>query len=450
MIRTRNIALTIILGLLPGLHAWAQHTYTLEQLLDSARSHNIALRNGQRDIEAAQEQRKEAFTKFFPTVSATGAWFNANKSMAQTELDLTPYITPELGATLAQLLPAETLVALSSPMSISMMKHGTIASITAIQPVFAGGQIINGNKLAKIGEEVSRLRQQLSEDEVETTAEQYFWQLVTLEEKQRTIASVEEMLADIHKDVNLAVEAGLTLRNDLLKVELRQNEVESQKVKIQNGMALMKMLLAQYCGLRDTSFTLRYSTEAISPLTIKRDHQQALLNTPEYQLLDKQVEATSLQKKMAVGENLPSVAVGAGYNYHNLLGSDQTFGMIFATVSVPLSNWWGGSHAIKRKKIAQQQAIDQRDDNAELLTIRMQKAWNDVEEAYQQLHIAERSIRQAEENLRLSRNCYQAGTTTMSDLLEAQMLYQQSLDKHTDAFADYQNKILAYKHAVGM
>ena len=450
MIRTRNIALTIILGFLPGLHAWAQHTYTLEQLLDSARSHNIALRNGQRDIEAAQEQRKEAFTKFFPTVSATGAWFNANKSMAQTELDLTPYITPELGATLAQLLPAETLVALSSPMSISMMKHGTIASITAIQPVFAGGQIINGNKLAKIGEEVSRLRQQLSEDEVETTAEQYFWQLVTLEEKQRTIASVEEMLADIHKDVNLAVEAGLTLRNDLLKVELRQNEVESQKVKIQNGMALVKMLLAQYCGLRDTSFTLRYTTEAISPLTIKRDHQQALLNTPEYQLLDKQVEATSLQKKMAVGENLPSVAVGAGYNYHNLLGSDQTFGMIFATVSVPLSNWWGGSHAIKRKKIAQQQAIDQRDDNAELLTIRMQKAWNDVEEAYQQLTIAERSIRQAEENLRLSRNCYQAGTTTMSDLLEAQMLYQQSLDKHTDAFADYQNKILAYKHAVGM
>ena len=450
MIRTRNLALTIILGFLPGLHAWAQHTYTLEQLLDSARSHNIALRNGQRDIEAAQEQRKEAFTKFFPTVSATGAWFNANKSMAQTELDLTPYITPELGATLAQLLPAETLVALSSPMSISMMKHGTIASITAIQPVFAGGQIINGNKLAKIGEEVSRLRQQLSEDEVETTAEQYFWQLVTLEEKQRTIASVEEMLSDIHKDVNLAVEAGLTLRNDLLKVELRQNEVESQKVKIQNGMALVKMLLAQYCGLRDTSFTLRYTTEAISPLSIKRDHQQALLNTLEYQLLDKQVEATSLQKKMAVGENLPSVAVGAGYNYHNLLGSDQTFGMIFATVSVPLSNWWGGSHAIKRKKIAQQQAIDQRDDNAELLTIRMQKAWNDVEEAYQQLHIAERSIRQAEENLRLSRNCYQAGTTTMSDLLEAQMLYQQSLDKHTDAFADYQNKILAYKHAVGM
>jgi hypothetical protein len=37
----------------------------------------------------------------------------------------------------------------------------------------------------------------------------------------------------------------------------------------------------------------------------------------------------------------------------------------------------------------------------------------------------------------------------MSDLLEAQMLYQQSCDKYTDAFADYQNKLLEYKQAIG-
>ena len=429
--------------------AWAQNTYTLEQVLDSARTHNIAIRNGNRDIEAAQEQRKEAFTKFFPMVSATGAWFNANKGMAEMEVNPSQYITPELGAALAQLLPMETLASLSAPMSISMMKDGTIASITATQPVFAGGQIVNGNKLAKVGEEVSRLRLQMAEDEVETTAEQYFWQLVTLEEKGRTIAAVEAMLNDIHKDVELAVKAGLTLRNDLLQVELRQNEVESQKVKLRNGISLVRILLAQYCGLRDTTFTLRYNNQLTSPLTLRRDHQQALLSTPEYQLLDKQVEATTLQKKMAIGENLPSVAVGAGYNYHNLMGSDLSFGMIYATVSVPISGWWGGSHAIKRKKIAQQQAIDQREDNAQLLGIRMQKAWNDVEEAYLQIGIADRSIEQAEENLRINRISYQSGTITMSDLLQAQTLYQQALDKRTDAFADYQNKILAYKHAVG-
>ena len=166
-------------------------------------------------------------------------------------------------------------------------------------------------------------------------------------------------------------------------------------------------------------------------------------------MLNKQVEAASLQQKMAVGQNLPSVAVGAGYNYHNLMDNDHTFGMIFATVSVPISDWWSGTHAIKRRKIEHQKAIEQLEDNAQLLQIRMQNAWNGVGESYQQLQLAQRSIEQAEENLRMNRNYYRAGTSKMSDLLEAQLLYQQSLDRRTDAFADYQNKLLEYRQATG-
>ena len=152
---------------------------------------------------------------------------------------------------------------------------------------------------------------------------------------------------------------------------------------------------------------------------------------------------------MAIGQNLPSVAVGAGYTYHNLLDNNHTFGMVFATVSVPITDWWGGSHAIKRKKIDHQKAVEQLEDNTELLKIRMQNAWNGVEESYQQLQLAKLSIAQAEENLRLNRDYYRAGTSKMSDLLEAQLLYQQALDKRTDAFADYQNKLLEYKQSIG-
>jgi outer membrane protein TolC len=239
------------------------------------------------------------------------------------------------------------------------------------------------------------------------------------------------------------------MRNDLLQVQIREHEVESQKAKLQNGIALVRMMLAQYCGLADDQFQIAYDTTESILMAQRRDHQQALANTPEYQLLEKQVEAAQLQKKMAIGQNLPTVAVGAGYTYHNLLDRDHTFGMIFASVSVPISGWWGGSHAIKRKNIELLQAKEQLDDNAQLLKIRMQKSWNDVEEAYQQLDIAKRSIEQAEENLRLNRNFYQAGTCTMSDLLQAQLLYQQASDQYTDAFADYHNKVIEYRQAVG-
>ena len=424
-------------------------TYTLEQLKDAALRNNITVRNAQRSVEAAQQQRKEAFTKYFPNVSGTGLWFNANKGMAQTTVNPSEIMSPEIGASLAQIFPPEALAALANPISISMMKNGTIGSLMALQPVFAGGQIINGNKLAKVGEDVSRLQLQLSENEVEKTTEQYFWQLASLQEKMKTINAVDTLLADIHKDVDVAVRAGVAMRNDLLQVRLRQNDVESQRLKLQNGISIVRMLLAQYCGLDQTEFTLDYQTELSSHLPQKQDHSQALLGTAEYQLLGKQVEATSLQKKMTVGQNLPSVAVGAGYNYHNLLENDHTFGMVFATVSVPITDWWGGSHAIKRKKIEYQKAVDEQHDKAQLLQIRMQNAWNNVEEARQQLDIAKRSIEQAEENLRLNRNFYRAGTSKMSDLLEAQLLYQQSLDRRTDAYADYQNKLLEYRQATG-
>ena len=424
-------------------------TYTLEQMKDSALHNNIAIRSAKYNIETAQQQRKEAFTKYFPNLSGTGLWFNANKGMAQTNINPSEMISPELGASLAQMLPAEALAALGNPISISMLKNGTIGSLMAVQPVFAGGQIINGNKLAKVGEDVSRLQLQLSENEVEKTAEQYFWQLASLQEKKKTIEAVDTLLAGIHKDVDVAVRAGLAMPNDLLQVQLRQNNIESQRLKLQNGISIVRLLLSQYCGLSDTAFVISYQSDITLPLITKQDHRQALLGTAEYQLLGKQVEATNLQKKIAVGQNLPSVAVGVGYNYHNLLDNNTTFGMVFATVSVPISDWWGGSHAIKRRKIEHQKAVEQLEDNAQLLQIRMQNAWNGVEESYQQLLLAQRSIEQAAENLRLNRNYYKAGTSKMSDLLEAQMLYQQSCDRRTDAFADYQNKLLEYRQAIG-
>ena len=443
-------------------------TYTLEQLKDSALRNNIAIRSAQQAIDASQLQRKEAFTKYFPTVSGTGLWFNASRSMAKMNMNPSEMIPSELGAVLAQSLPVEALATLANPVSFSMMKHGTVAGISAIQPVFAGGQIVNGNKLAKIGEEASQLQLQLSAKEVEKTTEQYYWQIVCLQEKLKTLDAAEKLLADIHKDVEVAVRAGVAMNNDLLQVQLRKNDIESSRMKLNNGISIVKLLLAQYCGLSPITPSLNpsqgregsvYSFDIEMPdisrkddslPTIFKEGESQVYLLPEYQLLTKQVEAASLQRKMAFGQQLPSVAVGAGYNYHHILDTGRSFGLVFATVSIPISDWWSGSHAVKRKDIEYQRALDERQDKTELLQIRIQKAWNDVAEAQQQLLITQRSIEQATENLRLSKNHYQAGISKMSDLLEAQMLYQQACDKHTDAYADYQNKLLDYRQATGM
>ena len=421
---------------------------SLSQLKDSALQHNFATRAARIDIEAAREQRKEAFTNYFPNVSGTALWFNANKSMAKMDIDPSEYITPELGAVLAQSLPVEALMALNSPMTMTMMKNGTIAGIEAILPVFTGGQIINGNKLARLGEEVSRLKLRLSEREVEAQTEQYYWQLISLQEKERTLDAADSLLATIAKDAQTAVEAGVALRNDLLQVQLRQNEIQSQRHKLTNGQSLIKLLITHYCGLKGEWEPLPLEGERGGGL-FPEERGGGLSLLPEYQLLEKGVEAAELQRKMELGKRLPSIAVGAGYNYHNLFDNDRAFGLVFATASIPITDWWGGSHALKRRKLEVEKAREQLAENAELLDIRVQKTWNDVVEAQSQLDLAQRSIEQATENLRIHQDTYHAGTATMSDLLQAQLLLQQASDQHTDAFIALQNARLAHRQATG-
>ena len=150
-----------------------------------------------------------------------------------------------------------------------------------------------------------------------------------------------------------------------------------------------------------------------------------------------------------MGKNLPTVAVGAGYMYDNLMDHSHPFGIAFATVSVPLSGWWGGSHAIKKQKLQLRNAENQLADKSELLVIRMQKAWNDLEDAYKQILIARSSIEQSTENLRLNEEYYRAGTTTMSDLLDAQAMFRQSHDKYVEAYSQYNLKILEYRQVTG-
>lgn len=91
----------------------------------------------------------------------------------------------------------------------------------------------------------------------------------------------------------------------------------------------------------------------------------------EYRLLESNVEANRLQKKLAVGKNLPSVVAGAGYMYENLLDRSNSFALVGVTVSVPISGWWDGSHDIQKQKLRLTNAENELNDNAELLQIRM-------------------------------------------------------------------------------
>lgn len=422
---TKHIFLFLIgcAGIMPAL---AQQTYTLDECIREALSNNVCIKNANNDLSASQHVRQKAFTQYFPTFSASGGGFMSDKGLLEMEM-----------------MPGE---------KISMLKNGVIGGVTATMPLFTGGQIINANKLSNINVEVSRLQRNQSENEVRLTTEQYFWQIVMLKEKLKTLSVVEEQLHSIHKDVDASVQSGITNRNDLLQIQLKENETHSTRIQVENSLSVSLSMLAQYIGHPADSIDV---TQVVSdslpehPEIYYRQPESSLPLTNEYNLLQQNIKATRLQYKMTVGKNLPTIAIGGGYIYDNLMDKDHSYWMGFATVSVPLSGWWGGSHDIKKQKLQIRNAENQFTDQSQMLIIRMNNCWNNLTEAYKQVKIAIESIGQASENLRLQNDYYRAGTCTMSDLLEAQTLYQQSRDRYVESYAQYEIRKREYLQATG-
>lgn len=435
------LAIVLLLTVVSGVSA--QEIYSLSDCERMAIENNRKLQNAKLSVEAARQTRKEAFTNYFPEVSGTGAWFNANHGLVRTELSTGGLLPPELGT----MLPPELLGALPASVPVSFLKNGTVGGVTATMPVFAGGRIVNGNKLAKVGEEAAGLQQALTEDEIVFTTSTYFWQVINLEEKLKTIGSIQEMLDRLQKDVETAVEAGMTTRNDLLRVQLQIQDVASSRLKIENGIAVCKMQLAQFIGADTDNFELQYSVtkDCEKPLAMYCDPRQAVMNRTETGLLDLNVRAAKLKKRISFGEQLPSIGFGGGYLYNDLLGKSNNSGVIYASVSIPISGWWKGSHAHKRHRVLERQAANERADKIELMTVETKQIWNELIEAYEQLLLAETSIEQSTENMRIVENTYKAGTVPLTELLDAQVLFRQSHNQYSDAYSIYRIKELKYK-----
>ena len=380
----------------------AQQVYTLDECIESALQNNARMQNASNDLASAQHQRKEAFTKYFPAISATGGGF----------LSSTHLLGMEMGP----------------GMSLGLMKNGLVGGVTASMPLFTGGQIVQGNKLSEVNVEKYRLL------------------------GRQTKNVVEAQLAEILKDVDAAVSAGVTNRNDLLQVQLRQNDTRSTRINVENSLALSRRLLAQYIGTPGDSVDVDFAVADSLPEppdALYRRPDESLALTPEYNLLQAKLKASRIERKMTLGKQLPTVAIGGGFVYDNLLDRDRNYWVGFATVSVPLSGWWEGSHSLKRSKLAVRTEENNLRDGSELLVINMQNTWNAMTDAYKQVRIAIESIGQSAENLRLQTDYYHAGTCTMSDLLEAQALYQQSRDQYVESYAQYQVRKREYLQATG-
>lgn len=434
----------------------------IRQCREMAMERNSAAVNASLDVVSARYMKQEAFAEYFPRVNFTALGFMSLNPLVEIGIkDI--FGNNDFSNNL------QSLVDYYAPMygiktSYSALERGYLAGISIMQPVYAGGRIVHGNRLASIGIEAAELSRDLQKRKTGDEIEEMFNQVVSLEEKMRTLAEFREFVDTLHKDVASAYAAGLSTEDNLLQVQLKSNELRASEIQLRNGIRLSRMNLFNAIGQPYTVISSASSADRpyIDSITIVheeeiplppehwyRDEEQISTSLEESRLLDLNVEAKRIQKRMEMGGTLPQLAVGISYGYSGLLGDGRFNGMAFATLQVPLSDWGKTALKMKRMQIDIDKAANERDYLDSQLLLQVRKYWLDLGTAWDSYQVSMDSRRVAQVAFDNTRSHYEAGMVSLSELLQARATLRQTEEDAAEALAAYRQALRTWQEISG-
>ena len=434
-------ALLILMILVSASALSAQEvSLSLMDCVSLSESNNPYIKNTYLDIQSAKYQKNEVFAEYFPRVSVRAI------GISSYDYFLDIVVGQELGD-----------VVRSMEMG-GDNRFGFNATISLMQPLYAGGRINTGNKLAKVGMKASELKHKVNLREKREEVEKLYWQIVALEEKRHTIKHLEELLDVLYKDVTTAIEAGVVTESDLMLVKMKQNELKSGKVQLEGGIRLLKMNLFNqigqgYClvkGIADASKphldNIRLS-DRLSTLLPPADYyipeEEFAAGVTETELLNVMVEAKRLEKKLALGEYLPSAGIGLSYGYSSFTNNNSN-AIGLATISIPISSWGKGSQKLKRLDNEIQKAVNEREYLTSQLVLQARQLWLNLNVTWEQMKIAEENMALAEKNTYNQMSRFNAGLVPLSDVLMNQTQLFEATENLIDKQMEYSKALTAY------
>ena len=118
-------------------------------------------------------------------------------------------------------------------------------------------------------------------------------------------------------------------------------------------------------------------------------------------------------------------------------------------INVPIFHWNDRGHTLKAARSEQRVAELKMDEAKELIGLQVQQAIFQLNESIKKVEMAQVNLKQAEENLKVSRDAFEAGRQKTSDVLEAQAMWQNAYSELIDARMEYRLNVVNLKRVTG-
>ena len=464
----------------------AQQVLTLQNCRDMALENNKNLKISQEKVNMANYDKKIAWANYFPTISAQGTYMHNEKQLqllsdekintistvgSTLQGDVNGFIdpaiqnlmqnplmyqiimnSPELQALIQDLhhLGAlETLDAIGQEVSKNFIldtRNVYAGMVTVMEPVYAGGKIRAYNKMAQYAQDLAEMQLTTEQQEVIVATDKAYWQIVSLANKQKLTENYVELLRTMSDNVDKLVAEGMATNADKLSVKVKLNDAELSLIRVQNGVALSKMLLCQSCGLPlDSDIILEDESleDVIIPAYNPEYTEDDIMNNrPELQSLKLATQIYDKKVNIARSEFLPTVAVFGNYIVTNpsaFNGFETEFRGFYnlgVVAKVPLFHFGEGYNKIKKAKAESEIYKLKLDDTKELVMLQVNQYEKQIKEAEQRLTMTTEKMSDAEENLRMATVGFNEGMIPSSTLEAAQTAWMQAHSEYIDAKID--------------
>lgn len=441
---------------------------TLEQCRSMAMSNNKMLRRMAYDIRAARYQKEEAFAAYLPAIDFAGGYMYNQKKIAMFDKDqylpvkqfdiekqsyewqiATNPMTGEPLVVNGQPVPEKVAYLPKSALEYDI--HNVFfGAVTLTQPIFMGGKIVAMNKITGYAEEIAQARRSSQARDVVYAVDAAYWELVSLRAKQRLASSYVNLLDTLRSNVDAMLREGVATRRDLLAVDVKLNSAKVDMTKVENGLQLCRMALAQLCGFPiHTPYTVTDESETAlseAPL-VERSQQPVDMNEvydrrDDLRQLELGVKVYKQKENVARSEMLPTLALVGAYSFSNpnvFDGFKNRFAGAFsvgAMLKVPLWHWGGNYNKLRAAK-AETEALKMELENArEMIDLQVSQAGFKADEAVKTCRMTASNLAEADENLRCASLGFKDGVMTVDDVMEAQTGWLKAHSEDIDARID--------------
>ncbi len=455
MIKNKYISL-LFFGLLFSVTTAAQVELDQQKCRKMALDYSRQIKISENRHQQAILLRKIAKAQHLPKFSVSGFYFYKPDPLEYSleggnlptykpdqngELQPNVQINPNTGQPVMGLdgNPVFNMYAKMPDMNLNVGLEGvTMAGVQLEQPVYMGGKIRSANKLAETGIDISKTQMELNTSEVIVEVDKACFQFLAVREKRKAANDYKVLLDSLVATIKASKQEGLATRNELLKVQVKQNEAILLKQKANSGFELARMNLCRLIGL-PLETELRFSdVDSMVVPDMAPDESNNPSARPEYQILDDAITARRYEEKMARAGMLPQIGISAGYSYLGGLeingnGTDEMAFSALASVKIPVFKWFEEQNRLSKAKLQTEVAKMELEETEKLLQLDIARSRFNLQESITRLDLTKKSMEQARENMETSQSFFEEGMEPLVDLLEAQAQWQKAKSEYIDA-----------------